>query len=273
MPSMMPNDVKPAKIKSIAATNIDELRNRFRHARGYLRYHIIHPLEQRGVYLVSNFLEGPLSKWWYSEVAQLGDEVGGGFSGISEMEKSVIQKFCGRTPAEQTRLDLDKARQKTTVLKYVNYFREQLLEFPHCHEEANVHDFHRGLRPSIHREVAMKTPKTVHDAIQAALRAEAAETKIETTQRLTGRLNVIEEDSDFSEATEEVDNESEEDSHGATDEKSRELYEIRRLKRRSTDLKRRASASFATRRDTSTAQTQGTRRTTERGNPGRESET
>jgi hypothetical protein len=27
MPSMMPNDVKPAKIKSIATTNINELRN------------------------------------------------------------------------------------------------------------------------------------------------------------------------------------------------------------------------------------------------------
>jgi hypothetical protein len=36
---MMPKDVKPTKIKSIATTNIDELRNWFRHARGYLRYH------------------------------------------------------------------------------------------------------------------------------------------------------------------------------------------------------------------------------------------
>jgi hypothetical protein len=49
------------------------------------------------------------------------------------------------------------------------------------------------------------------------------ETKIETTRRSTGRLNVIEEDSNFSEAPEEVDSESEEDSHGATDEKPREI--------------------------------------------------
>jgi len=235
MPSMMPNDVKPAKIKSIATTNIDELRNWFRHARGYLRYHSVNPEEQRGVYWVSGFLEGPLSKWWYSQVAQTGDEVGGGFSGVSEMEKSLIQEFCGRTPAEQARLNLDKARQKTTVLKYANYFREQLLELPHRHEEDNVHDFQRGLRPSIHKEVALKNPKTLHEAIQAALRAEAAETKIETTQRSTGRLNAIEEDSDFSEAGEEIDSESEEDSHGATEEKPRELYEIRRLTQEEVD--------------------------------------
>jgi hypothetical protein len=48
---MMPNDVKPAMIKSIATTNIDELRNWFRHAREYLRYHNVNPEEQRGVYL------------------------------------------------------------------------------------------------------------------------------------------------------------------------------------------------------------------------------
>jgi hypothetical protein len=49
------------------------------------------------------------------------------------MEKSLIQEFCGRTPAEQARLNLDKARQKTTVIKYANYFQEQLLELPHRH--------------------------------------------------------------------------------------------------------------------------------------------
>jgi hypothetical protein len=176
-------------------------------------------------------LEGPLSKWWYSQVAQNGDEVGGRFSEVFDMEKSLIQEFCGKAPEEQARLNLDKARQKSTVLKYANYFREQLFELPHRHEEDNVHDFQRGLRPSIHKEVAMNTPKT----IQAALRAEAAETKIETTQRSTCRLNVIKEGSDFSEAAEEVDSESEEDSHGATDEKPRELYEIRRLSQEEVD--------------------------------------
>jgi hypothetical protein len=39
------------------------------------------------------------------------------------MERALIQQFCGRTPAEQARLNLDKARQKPRVLKYDNYFR------------------------------------------------------------------------------------------------------------------------------------------------------
>jgi hypothetical protein len=68
------------------------------------------------------------------------------------------------------------------VLKYANYFREQLLDLPHRHEEDNVHDFQRGLRPSIHKEVALKNPKTLHEAIKAAMGAEVAETKTETTQ-------------------------------------------------------------------------------------------
>jgi hypothetical protein len=69
MPNLMPNDVKPTKIKSIATTNIDELRNWFRHARGYLRYHNVYLEEHRGVYWVYGFQEGPLSKWWCSQVA------------------------------------------------------------------------------------------------------------------------------------------------------------------------------------------------------------
>jgi hypothetical protein len=39
-------------------------------------------------------------------------------------------------------------------------------------------------------------------------------------------LNAIEEDNDFSDAAEEVDSKSDEDSHGATDENPRKLYEI-----------------------------------------------
>eukprot|EP00873_Tetraselmis_striata_P022264 jgi/Tetstr1/442528/TSEL_030626.t1 len=34
MPGLMPSDVKPAKIEKLSTTNIDELRNWFRHARG-----------------------------------------------------------------------------------------------------------------------------------------------------------------------------------------------------------------------------------------------
>jgi hypothetical protein len=48
-------------------------------------------------------------------------------------------------------------------------------------------------------------------------------------------MNAIEEDSDFLEAAEEVDSESGEDSHDATDEKPRELYEIRRLTQEEVD--------------------------------------
>jgi hypothetical protein len=90
----------------------------------------------------------------------------------------------------------------------------------------------------------MKNPKTLHEATQAALRAEAAETKIGTIQRSTGRHNVIEEDSDFSEAAEEVDSESEEDSHGATYEKPRELYEIRRLTQEEVDRYKKEGKCF-----------------------------
>jgi hypothetical protein len=91
----------------------------------------------------------------------------------------VIENFVGRKPAEQARLNLDKARQTGRVMKYANYFREQVLELPHRHEEDNVHDFLYGLRPSVHREVPLKDPRTLTEAIQAALRPEATEQRVE----------------------------------------------------------------------------------------------
>jgi hypothetical protein len=90
------------------------------------------------------FLEGPLSKWWYSQVVHTQDENNsGGFSGVFEMEtKALTREFSGRTPAEQATFNLDKARKKTTtVLKYANHFREELLEHAYRHKEDSVHDF------------------------------------------------------------------------------------------------------------------------------------
>jgi hypothetical protein len=86
----------------------------------------------------------------------------------------------------------------------------------HRHEEDNVHDFERGLIPSIHKEVTLNNPKTLDETMSAALRGEAAQTKIETAESSICRLNVLKEDSNFSEEAEEVDSELEKDSHGAT---------------------------------------------------------
>lgn len=74
------------------------------------------------------------------------------------MEAALITEFCGRTPAIQARINLDRATRRTTVQKYANYFREKLLELPHRHEEDNVHYFQRGLKPHICKEVALKNP-------------------------------------------------------------------------------------------------------------------
>jgi hypothetical protein len=149
-------------------------------------------------------------------------EVAEGLVSVTELKQAVIENFVGRKPAEQARLNLDIARQTGRLLKYANYFREQLVELPHRHEEDNVHDFLSGLRPSVHREVALKDPRTLTEAIQATLRAEAAEQRVEaeTTRNMPkfsspperSRLNHVatidsEKDSDNDEDSETADEE------------------------------------------------------------------
>eukprot|EP00873_Tetraselmis_striata_P019281 jgi/Tetstr1/439545/TSEL_027974.t1 len=113
------------------------------------------------------------------------------------MEAALITEFCGRTPAKQARINLDRATQRTTVQKYANYFREQLLELPHRHEEDNVHDFQRVLKPHIRKEVALKNPKTLAEAVQAALAVEAAERETDVHREIRReRLNIMDDDGD-----------------------------------------------------------------------------
>lgn len=273
MPEMMPKDVKPAKVQNIASTNIDDLRNWYRHARGYLKYYNVDPEEPRSVFWASGFLEGPLSKWWHSRVALSGDEVGGGFPGISSMEQDIIKEFCGRTPAKQARINLDKARQKTTVQKYANYFREQLLELPHRTEEDNVHDFQRGLRQSIRKEVALKDPKTLTEAVQAALAVEAAERETEENRTDTSTARRLQLMASASDHDEESEGNQEHDDDGDESPKDQNLFLARRLtaEEMEKNSRRRANVLFAARKDTSPLPAQNGRPEILR-KPGRESE-
>eukprot|EP00873_Tetraselmis_striata_P038470 jgi/Tetstr1/458734/TSEL_045123.t1 len=197
MPGLMPSDVKPAKIEKLSTTNIDELRNWFRHARGYLKYHNVNPEEPRSVYwhmaIFTDLYPSGGTRKWRVRTTKLAAVL----TGITHMEAALITEFCGRTPAKQARINLDRATQRTTVQKYANYFREQLLELPHRHEEDNVHDFQRGLKPHIRKEVALKNPKTLAEAVQAALAVEAAERETDVHREIRReRLNIMDDDGD-----------------------------------------------------------------------------
>lgn len=236
MPAPMPSDVKPAKMKTLDSTSTTEIRNWFRHARGYLKYYGVDPNEPRSVFWAAGHFDGPLQEWFHSMCVKSEDEVAGGMTSVTELEDRLITNFAGRRPAEQARLNLDKARQRRNVLRYANYFREQLLELPHRHEADNVHDFIKGLKPSIHREVKLKDPRTLNEAVETALRAEAAEQEAEYSNKnanRTARLNAMDDgDSDYSQ--EEPTDDSDEDSPQA-DLKAAEA----RIKLSSAEQKRR----------------------------------
>jgi hypothetical protein len=189
------------------------------------------------------------------------------------MEQDIIKEFCGRTPAKQARINLDKARQKTTVQKYANYFREQLLELPHRTEEDNVHDFQRGLRQSIRKEVALKDPKTLTEAVQAALAVEAAERETEENRTDTSTARRLQLMASASDHDEESEGNQDHDDDGDESPKDQNLFLARRLtaEEMEKNSRRRANVLFAARKDTSPLPAQNGRPEILR-KPGRESE-
>jgi hypothetical protein len=107
------------------------------------------------------------------------------------------------------------------------------LELPHRNGEDTVHDFKRALRPSIHKEAALKNPKTLHDLSITKSGGNSDQEEDNPTLDMPARRH---DHSNFSGGVEEVDNESEEEPHGAIDEKPRGLYDILRLTGEEVDI-------------------------------------
>eukprot|EP00873_Tetraselmis_striata_P019266 jgi/Tetstr1/439530/TSEL_027959.t1 len=110
---------------------------------------------------------------------------------------------------------------------------EYFLELPHRPEEDHVHDFQRGLKPWFRKEVALKNPKTLANAVQSALAVEFAEREADRdTHR--GRLAAINNTDDGSDSGDRDDGEAHK-SNEKSDEESDEVRDLMMARRPTAD--------------------------------------
>ena len=64
-------------------------------------------------------------------------------------------------------------RQKTSVSKYSDSFRSLLLKIPDMSIEEQLDRYIRGLKPAIRRELLLKAPTTLDDAVTLAERMDS----------------------------------------------------------------------------------------------------
>ena len=86
----------------------------------------------------------------------------------------MVQRFQEVNRITAVRDDYSSLRQRGTVGKYINRFRELVVELPDESEEQQVYQFLKGLKSSTQRLVRTHKPATVELAMDIADEAERA---------------------------------------------------------------------------------------------------
>lgn len=122
------------------------------------------------VSFAGSMLRGHASTWWRQRRTR---------AALGEIpEVSSWQQFCAELKAEfalvnavkHARDDLARLEQRTSVQTYVHDFRELALQIPDLSEAEKLDRFLRGLKPRLQRELAIRDPHTMDEAVNMAER-------------------------------------------------------------------------------------------------------
>ena len=128
------------------------------------------------ILLAASGFRGNAAVWWEHVVRQLEQK--------SRPEMTTWEQFEDAVKAEFQPLDSEKAArdiladlvQTRSVTAYVGVVRDLALQIPDLSMGDLLHKFTRGLKPHIRRDVELRDPKTLDEAIRMAERADVIET-------------------------------------------------------------------------------------------------
>ena len=220
----LPQGIKLPKLEKVTGSNQQQLRQWFRTAQGHLQLVKVSLESTAAVFYLSQFFEGDLADW-FALAQDRTDSPDGGFDSFDGLKEAALKQFSTRDPREEARDNVDRARQKTSVSKYVAYLRRQNLHLSDRTEADHLHHFLRGLRPEIALEVAKSCHTSLDDAIRQALEVEVQLTRAKTSGRRDGaHLNHA--------AVESDDSDDSDDDDDSEEEEETELYYLEQKKKK-----------------------------------------
>lgn len=123
------------------------------------------PNDEKKVAYATLYLDGPAADWWEaedkSEIRTWDDFV-----------ERLHERYRPRLAAEVARAQLHGLRQKGSVSQLANQILRLLAHLPNMDEEDKIFAFKQALDRPIAARVAEKNPKTLQDAMYAAVQAE-----------------------------------------------------------------------------------------------------
>jgi len=122
-----------------------------------------------------SMLRGSASTWWRQQRTRM---VAGGIANIQTWEE-----FCAGIRAQYALVNSIKVardalaalKQTTSVQAYAQRFRDITLQIPGITEAEQLDRFVRGLKPRLQKEIAIRDPTTVEEAIRMSERIDVVE--------------------------------------------------------------------------------------------------
>ena len=127
------------------------------------------PDEESRIRYAVMFLDGPAMDWW---------------DGLSDTEKArlvtwklfveaLYSRFRPMQASTVARMRLSALKQTGSVSAFINVFQRELTPISDMSEADRMHYFRAGLKPQIAQRVLEKLPKTLHEAMDMAILADA----------------------------------------------------------------------------------------------------
>ena len=136
------------------------------------------PLE--AIQYASSYLSGAAAIWWRSRVRQHGPTGGvGSWDGFVEALTAQFKPVNGEKLARDKLARLIQAR---SVQDYTSRFRTLCLQIDGITESEMLDRFVRGLKPHVQREVELRDPTTLDEAVRIAERVDAIDFRSRSPQ-------------------------------------------------------------------------------------------
>lgn len=128
-----------------------------------------------GIVLAGSLLRGTASMWWLlrQEMVKAGRKPP--VTTWEEFRDEITAEFSVINAVEAARDELDKLKQTGSVAAYAAKFRMVTMQIPDLSEATLLHFFRRGLKSKVQRELSIRQPAGLDDAIRMAERIDVVE--------------------------------------------------------------------------------------------------
>ena len=110
--------------------------------------------------------------WWQHLNLQVANGHRAAIANWANFELAILAEFQPLDTAKTARDKLADLTQQKSVSSYVGRLRDLAIQIPDLSHGDLLHRFTRGLKPSIRKEVELRDPQTLDDAIRLAARAD-----------------------------------------------------------------------------------------------------